>query len=103
MAFRYFDSKRPLVVSFRRTNNVNKMSQGSFTLEHCRSVNDFERTDKYHGCGIKSSKRNISSDRISLKALSKQYENCGANNGGNNLYVESNNCYGNSVSCRNFP
>jgi hypothetical protein len=49
MTFRYFDSKRPLVVSFRR---VNKMTQNNFTLEHCNSVNDFHRIDMSGaGCG----------------------------------------------------
>ncbi|XP_070502946.1 pyrokinin-1 receptor-like isoform X1 [Chironomus tepperi] len=94
MAFRYFDSKRPLVVSFRRAN---KMTQGNFTLEHCRSVSDFQRVDK---CCISNgkNKRNISHDKISLKALSK-YDGCGVNSIIINDGLEANNnCFNGNPS-----
>lgn len=98
MAFRYFDSKRPLVVSFRRAN---KMTQGNFTLEHCRSVGDFQRVDK---CCISNgkNKRNSSHDKISLKALSK-YDGCGVNSIIINDALEANkNCFNGNTSSRNF-
>lgn len=109
MAFRYFDSKRPLVVSFRRANKM--ASQSNFTLEHCKSVNDFDRIDKcFSGNGKNNSnnnnsannKKNSNCDKISLKALSK-YDGCGVNNIiMTNVFESNNNCYGGGLSCRNF-
>jgi hypothetical protein len=84
------------------------MTQSNFTLEHCKSMNDFERIDKCNGGSAKNSMKINSCDKISLKTLTK-YDGCGTNtaivssipevksNGNNN-----NNCYGGSQSCRNF-
>jgi len=77
------------------------MTQGNFTLEHCRSVGDFQRVDK---CCISNgkNKRNSSHDKISLKALSK-YDGCGVNSIIINDSLEANNnCFNGNTSSRHF-
>lgn len=96
--FRYFDSKRPLVVSFRR---INKMNQNNLTLEHCNSINDFHRID-IGGCGTNNvlicGKDSGNHDRATVKSLPKFNSHNNIRNG----MAKCNNSHTENQSCRNF-
>lgn len=104
MTFRYFDSKRPLVVSFRR---INKITQNNFTLEHCNTISDIHRIDVGAGAtaggGGKggNGKMENGHDKMTLKTLQKYgVNNVSLRNG--MTKCNNTNLYSENQSCRNF-